>query len=52
MIGTLDKMHEKAKEAGFEYVRASDDEWVECTKEQAEQLLSDLLRIRVEIDDV
>jgi len=34
---------------GFKYWRAPDDHWVECTPEQAAQLLAEVLGVQVQI---
>ena len=41
---------ERCLAAGFRYARASDDHWVECTQEQAVDLLRDVLGVDVQID--
>lgn len=46
---TLAELQQKALDSGFQYGRAPDDHWVECTPEQAVALLQDLLNIRVDL---
>jgi hypothetical protein len=41
----------KALECGFRYVYAGDDHYLYASREQAEAMLTDLLNIRVEIEE-
>lgn len=40
----------RCEEIGFVYTRATDDQWCDCTLEQAQQLLGEVLGIEVRIE--